>query len=70
MPKRKTYTDAWLRANRFDGLCLPGGDPCGCQLDDLRPCGEVGDLCVPGVLGEDGLMYASKEAAEARRGES
>ena len=67
MAKRKTYTDAWLRAHGYAGLCLPGDEPCGCQLDDLRPCGEVSDLCVPGYMGADGLMYISKEAAEAAK---
>jgi len=27
-----------------DGLC---NDECGCDLDDLAPCGEIGGLCRP-----------------------
>lgn len=34
----------WLREHGYDGLCR---DTCGCGLDDLMPCGEPGDDCVP-----------------------
>ena len=31
-----------LKAKGFDGLCNEG---CGCTLDDLAPCGMMGDDC-------------------------
>jgi hypothetical protein len=34
----------WLSANGFDGLC---GEECGCGLDDLAPCVDKMDGCVP-----------------------
>jgi len=55
----------WLCDHGYNGLCLPG--KCGCRLDDLRPCCEVSDQCVPGYVGGNGLMYVSKEAALAAK---
>lgn len=36
----------WLEANGFDGLLIAG--ECGCELSDLRPCGEDWKSCTPG----------------------
>ena len=62
----------WLRGHGYDGLCCFEGDPCGCRLDDLAPCGEFFSLeCIPGyegpdVTGEcDSLIFNTKKAAEA-----
>lgn len=33
----------WLVANGYDGLW--NNDPCGCGVDDLAPCGNVGHCC-------------------------
>jgi hypothetical protein len=37
-----------LRARGYDGLYAPD-QPCGCYLDDLRPCGETHTGCRPGL---------------------
>jgi len=37
----------YLRANKYDGLCLPE-HYCACLLDDLAPCGEMSEKCRPG----------------------
>lgn len=37
----------WLRANGYDGLYCPH-EPCGCEVDDLGPCGEICLDCEPG----------------------
>lgn len=37
----------YLRANKYDGLCLPEHG-CACLLDDLAPCGEMSEKCRPG----------------------
>lgn len=36
-----------LRANGFGGLVQPD-EECGCELDDLQPCGESFASCLPG----------------------
>lgn len=45
----KAITLEYLKANGYDGLrCL---DECGCQLEDLFPCGMAGvECCEPGYL--------------------
>ena len=45
----------WLKANKYDGLCLPDHD-CGCFLCDLMPCDNSPYRCVPGhqVMSDDG----------------
>jgi len=35
---------AYLKNNGYNGLCA---DECGCGVDDLAPCGEMPDTCVP-----------------------
>lgn len=37
----------YLRQNGFDGLYYPG--ECGCEINDLAPCGEMTGQCEPGV---------------------
>jgi hypothetical protein len=44
--------EKYLRDNNFDGLC---NDDCGCDVDDLAPCGGLVVDCKPAkkrVLGE------------------
>ena len=38
----------YLRRHGYDGLCNTDIE-CGCQTDDLAPCGNVGYDCQPGV---------------------
>lgn len=40
----KELIKKYLEENGFDGLC---SDDCGCGIDDLFPCGEIPDDCVP-----------------------
>ena len=37
----------YLRANKYDGLCLPEHG-CACLLEDLAPCREMSESCQPG----------------------
>lgn len=37
----------WLENNGYDGLCHPDYE-CGCQLNDLMPCGDPCSNCVAG----------------------
>lgn len=41
----KEMIEKYLRDNGFDGLC---NDDCGCPLDDLMPCCDSIEGCVPG----------------------
>jgi hypothetical protein len=34
----------YLKDNGYDGLC---SDDCGCDIDDLFPCGENPEFCIP-----------------------
>ena len=36
-----------LRANKYDGLCLPEHG-CACLLEDLAPCAAISGKCRPG----------------------
>jgi len=36
----------WLEANGYDGLCC---EQCGCDKDDLAPCGYLGCDCGPAI---------------------
>ena len=38
---------AWLKENGYDGLYSPDLS-CGCDIDDLMPCGEPSSNCGPG----------------------
>ena len=41
----------YLIENGFDGLYDPNSsEGCGCKIDDLFPCGELYEKCVPGHL--------------------
>jgi len=62
-------TAEYLKANGFDGLCLPG--ECGCLLDDLMPCGmpdvfdcQAGYKGPPTPEGGDWAVYPSKESRD------
>lgn len=35
----------YLKRHGYDGLI--DGDGCGCSLDDLAPCGSMGEGCMP-----------------------
>ena len=44
----RKIVEGWLRANGYEGLAGEGGgDGCGCSIDDLMPCDESGQDCVP-----------------------
>ena len=45
----KEIVKAYLIAYDYDGLC---SDECGCKIDDLMPCENNTDRCVPGYLVE------------------
>jgi hypothetical protein len=44
----------YLKINGYDGLCC---EDCGCDLDDLMPCGEMTMLCVPAYYHPDDNDY-------------
>ena len=44
----KEIIKEYLKQAGYDGLYLPG--ECACKIDDLFPCGEVTDDCLPGYL--------------------
>jgi hypothetical protein len=44
----KEIVKEYLKQAGFDGLYLPG--ECACKIDDLFPCGEITDDCLPGYL--------------------
>ena len=39
--------ERFLRKNGYDGLFQPEG-PCGCELGDIAPCGQIGGDCEAG----------------------
>lgn len=41
----QTIVEQWLRDNGYDGLC---SEACGCEVDDLMPCGELEMNCTAG----------------------
>ncbi len=59
----------WLRRHGFDGLC---SKHCGCELDDLMPCGD-GRIarCRPGyrtpVLDRPGYVFIGLDAGRSPR---
>jgi hypothetical protein len=65
----KEIIEKYLRDNGYDGLCY-ADEECGCLLEDLIPCGEPCDQCVPGYNGadpsgeHDSFIYEKKEDAE------
>ena len=42
----REIVEKWLADNGYEGLYRT--DACGCELDDLVPCGECFDDCAPG----------------------
>ncbi len=46
MTNVRTIIFAYLKSNGYDGLYHD--NDCGCELDDLVPCGEDPSQCVPG----------------------
>lgn len=50
----------YLEINEYDGLYNPI-EPCGCNRDELMPCGEQCDDCVPAYLWRDGLYRDHRE---------
>ena len=50
MPTIKEIIKDYLEKNGYDGL-FNGNIPCGCLKDDLNPCGEPFDECLPGYRG-------------------
>lgn len=75
MPDLRELTEAWLRANGYDGLCYSDFE-CGCSVDDLMPCDHPNQRCVAGFEGPcldgegDFGIYETKEAAEAAKKEN
>lgn len=47
MPKVKDIVTEYLKSGGFDGLAN-GFAECGCFLDDLAPCGQIGENCWAG----------------------
>jgi len=46
----RTIVADWLREHGYDGLVDADGGVCGCDLDDLMPCGEASPYCAPAYL--------------------
>ena len=71
----KEIIKAYLLQNGYDGLCNPDLE-CGCGNDDLFPCGECYEDCIPGYIGPDTTgegdfgIYESKEAAQRANDEA
>ena len=65
----KEIIEKYLRDNGYDGLCCPD-EECGCHVDDLIPCCDPCEECMPGYKGPDPsgdhdfLIYVSREDAE------
>lgn len=59
---------AHLKAIGADGLYNASCDECGCGcgIDDLAPCGECFDFCVPAkeINGPEGIVYVPLEAGK------
>ena len=53
----KEIVHEYLRVNGYDGLC---SDDCGCGLDDLAPCEQCFDACVPAYHRTDDGFYPLK----------
>ena len=43
----KEIVQKYLQENGYDGLCDEWHE-CGCQINDLMPCGEYCGDCIPG----------------------
>jgi hypothetical protein len=59
----KQIVIAYLRMNGYDGLYLDCN--CGCEIDDLAPCGQFNEACAPGYkrpdkTGEHAFFIAPK----------
>lgn len=54
--------EQYLRDNGFDGLAPGNGEPCGCRIGDLAPCGIVSNLlhCVSANV-RDEMCYLDEE---------
>lgn len=48
MPSVIEMVGEYLKSNGYDGLAA---DECGCFIDDLAPCGEIGGYCKAGHRG-------------------
>ena len=42
----KSIVVEYLKAHKYDGLCLTNG--CACLLEDFVPCGAISGKCRPG----------------------
>lgn len=62
-PMMEDIVADWLRSHGYDGLLydLGEGEQCGCTLDDLFPCEDVGVDCEAAYRHDDGLMYPTKQ---------
>lgn len=47
MPKVIEIVVEYLKSGGYDGLANAEAE-CGCFLDDLAPCGEMGEHCMAG----------------------
>ena len=41
----KEIVEKYLKENKFEGLY---SSECGCDIEDLMPCGSLIDKCIPG----------------------
>jgi hypothetical protein len=54
----------YLEENGYDGLCCGAGE-CGCDLNDLAPCAQMGEDCEPAYrITKDQMTEDEKEFAE------
>ena len=57
----KEIVKKYLEDNGYDGLCT---FDCGCPIDDLIPCGDCFESCVPGhkkITHAGPIIVAAKE---------
>lgn len=68
MPTVIEIVAEYLKSGGFDGLAN-GDAECGCFLDDLAPCGEMGEQCMAGrkAVIDDEVVCVEVHNAELSR---